>query len=505
MATKFFSQSGGGDGSDATHTMSAAQFSAGTGLASGDTAYIIGQISSVLTVPKTYMIVRGDYSADLACEISPATTAWTLFNADKAGTIFRGFTFSIPDAKNVNGIYVNAAGNVEIFDCQIYSSDNYAIYAMSGGVAYVHDCQFTAHQSVANTAIILFSVAGCRVENCTMDLGAGGGVHAQAASVVSGNSFVYGKRKGVFLTNHAGSVVQDNDFESIGWDILYPNGIAAAVEVSGSAASNIITRNRIRNCYIAIHLSTTSGNDENIVSFNYIYKPVVNGISQISDGGIGYNHIYHNTIIHDPKQGNTPPYVGHAIAVQNTARRAKIANNLIVMRRATTDTHGLFISDDARDMSVFVDGNAYSGVSGAALVQNDGVNLTDINEIKASLQADAEIFGMDGLSSSAESHGVVIDDIIDDDGKLHATSRAAHAALVITGVNDGAQTDPWGNTMLTHPNIGADQYDYAPGFGPWSSFDATMPTLALSPSAPGDLRSVQAWSKVASAQEIGKL
>ena len=45
-------------------------------------------------------------------------------------------------------------------------------------------------------------------------------------------------------------------------------------------------------------------------------------------------------------------------------------------------------------------------------------------------------------------------------------------------------------------------HDYAPGFGPWSPFDSTMPTLSLSPSAPGDLRSVQEWSKVASALEI---
>ena len=89
-----------------------------------------------------------------------------------------------------------------------------------------------------------------------------------------------------------------------------------------------------------------------------------------------------------------------------------------------------------------------------------------------------------------------------DGNSLH---RGLHGGLVVTGVNDGAQTDPWGNTMLTHPNIGADQFDYAPGFGPWSTFDATMPTLSLSPSAPGDLRNVQCWSKVATAKEIEKV
>lgn len=79
------------------------------------------------------------------------------------------------------------------------------------------------------------------------------------------------------------------------------------------------------------------------------------------------------------------------------------------------------------------------------------------------------------------------------------------AGAVITGVNDGAQTDPWGNTMLDYPNIGADQHDYAPGFGPWSPFDSTLPALTLAPDCPGKLKSVQEWRKVASAKEIGKL
>lgn len=40
--------------------------------------------------------------------------------------------------------------------------------------------------------------------------------------------------------------------------------------------------------------------------------------------------------------------------------------------------------------------------------------------------------------------------------------------------------------------------------GPWTPFDSTLPALTLSSTAPGDLRSVQCWSKVASAREIGK-
>ena len=79
------------------------------------------------------------------------------------------------------------------------------------------------------------------------------------------------------------------------------------------------------------------------------------------------------------------------------------------------------------------------------------------------------------------------------------------AGAVVTGVNDGSELDIWGNATAAMPNIGADQYDYAPGFGPWSQFDATMPTLALAPTAPGDLRSVQTWTKVATAKEIERV
>ena len=77
--------------------------------------------------------------------------------------------------------------------------------------------------------------------------------------------------------------------------------------------------------------------------------------------------------------------------------------------------------------------------------------------------------------------------------------------VVVTGVNDGGELDIWGNATTIYPNIGAVQYDYAPGFGPWSPADSTIPALALSPTAPGDLRSVQTWSKVATAQEINKV
>lgn len=78
------------------------------------------------------------------------------------------------------------------------------------------------------------------------------------------------------------------------------------------------------------------------------------------------------------------------------------------------------------------------------------------------------------------------------------------SGMIVADINDGGELDIWGNATASVPNIGADQFDYAPGFGPWSSFDSTMPTLALSDTAPGDLKQVQTWKKVASEGEIEK-
>lgn len=76
------------------------------------------------------------------------------------------------------------------------------------------------------------------------------------------------------------------------------------------------------------------------------------------------------------------------------------------------------------------------------------------------------------------------------------------SGAVVSGVNDNSELDIWGNATLSASNIGADQYDYAPGFGPWTPFDATMPSLSLASTCPGKLKSVQEWRKVASAKEI---
>lgn len=74
--------------------------------------------------------------------------------------------------------------------------------------------------------------------------------------------------------------------------------------------------------------------------------------------------------------------------------------------------------------------------------------------------------------------------------------------VVVTGVNDGSELDIWGNATTIYPNIGADQFDYAPGFGPWTAFDGTMPPFSLAPTCPGSLLEVQEWSKPVTKKQI---
>ena len=73
---------------------------------------------------------------------------------------------------------------------------------------------------------------------------------------------------------------------------------------------------------------------------------------------------------------------------------------------------------------------------------------------------------------------------------------------------DGLHPNGYGKRLIADACVAAmQQTPYATIVNPGgiSLFDSTIPALALSPTAPGDLRSVQTWSKVATAQEIHKV
>lgn len=110
-------------------------------------------------------------------------------------------------------------------------------------------------------------------------------------------------------------------------------------------------------------------------------------------------------------------------------------------------------------------------------------NIATITEQSANISVDPLTFG--------------------ENGELAALSPCIGAGVHVTGVTDTI-SDRDGTLRSENVSIGADQTTGI-GFGTWTPFDATLPTLSLSPTAPGDLRSVQAWSKVASAKEINKV
>lgn len=134
------------------------------------------------------------------------------------------------------------------------------------------------------------------------------------------------------------------------------------------------------------------------------------------------------------------------------------------------------------------------GVILDAMKEHRGVKIGSMHDAMTWLQANGWV--IDGRTIALTDGWTAEYDLrVDDD------QRGTHAGIVVSGVNDAGQLDPWGNATPSQPNIGADQ-GAAKGFGPWAQFDGTMPTLSLAATAPGDLKQVQEWKKVASAKEI---
>ena len=86
---------------------------------------------------------------------------------------------------------------------------------------------------------------------------------------------------------------------------------------------------------------------------------------------------------------------------------------------------------------------------------------------------------------------------------LNGNSPCINAGAAITG----RTVDIVGAPILGIPDIGPYENQGALNAycGTWSPFDSTMPALSLASTAPGDLKQVQAWKKVATAKEIEKV
>lgn len=86
--------------------------------------------------------------------------------------------------------------------------------------------------------------------------------------------------------------------------------------------------------------------------------------------------------------------------------------------------------------------------------------------------------GAHDFPASAATTGMGVD-LVNEGGSLpNGLSRLVHGALVVSGINNTGQEDIAGNASGTYPNIGADQLNYAPGFGPWSTCGGILPLSA---------------------------
>ncbi|NCC83989.1 MAG: hypothetical protein EOM03_07670 [Clostridia bacterium] len=111
-----------------------------------------------------------------------------------------------------------------------------------------------------------------------------------------------------------------------------------------------------------------------------------------------------------------------------------------------------------------------------------------------------------------EKWGQILDAIKQECGAAVVISSAG---LCVDAAKDaGTYNESTGILTTTYAVNGTQENTASPFFGPfqdgltagpWSPFDSTMPALSLAPTCPGKLKSVQEWSKVASAREIGKL
>jgi hypothetical protein len=95
--------------------------------------------------------------------------------------------------------------------------------------------------------------------------------------------------------------------------------------------------------------------------------------------------------------------------------------------------------------------------------------------------------------STDTSTRTIVDPLITND-RMSDFSPCTHAGAVVSGINDAGQLDPFGFATPAHPNMGRDQ-GAAKGFGPWATFDTSMPPLSLASTCPGSLLEVQEWTK----------
>ena len=303
-----------------------------------------------------------------------------------------------------------------------------------------------------------------------------------------------------------------NGYEVIGNTIMGHRGLSGDTAgmchsvFVGHNVDGIVARNKIfGGGYALAWKGTGNDNTSGHMSFNIALNPVIGMRLKGVDGAI----ICNNTVVSYGSNNEAPCYITDNDGAGSSNGTVHVGNVYVQLEegKAVAKTYGtVSFSRNERNAYVAIDGTGFKigpdsktwaewcsayGESGSYYIVASG-SAWDVYTSE---------------SPTVVYRSLTACPIDTATGKIAIIpgNPLLKNGAIVTGVNDDSEIDAWGNETLAMPNIGADQYDYAPGFGPWSPFTSTMPALALSPDAPGKLKQVQTWSKAdVTAEKINK-
>lgn len=447
------------------------------------------------------------------------------------GTVARviaetGVTISLEDCDVLEDTTTNSASyaiyaqpsSVVSFDGGSLDTRAYAARVMNGATVSISDAEIDT--SVQGTAVRHLWLEGganggsLAVDNCTIRSGQSVAAVEQITSAAIGATSLSVKNSTIA---HA-----KTDGHTIGVGSEFPVASGDG-QVTYDISSNTVTGFR-----------GATGDLAGIIHTIFVGHNVDGPIDRNTVIGGGYAFVWRGS-----GNDNTTGYLARNVALNaNVAFRVKGIDGMIIVNntgitKGVNSNQAFFISDNGGSASandaVHV-GNVYCVVNSKRVASKSGVCSFALNKNNCYICKSLSSFTIDDVAKTwAEwvaatgetgsfcivENGAAWDVYTSAAPTVAAWSLSAcpidtetgrivnmvgnpllKRGVVVTGVNDDGELDIWGNaTPATGLNIGADQFDYAPGFGPWSPFDATMPALSLAPTAPGSLLEVQEWSK----------
>lgn len=268
--------------------------------------------------------------------------------------------------------------------------------------------------------------------------------------------------------------------------------------VSATMAQFLIQRNIITKFLTGININ--NGGGRNDIVQNIVSGYGVNGIDLVVEAdNVTPSKIHNNLVIHSPHDAVVR---GHGIEIEDGV--VSLKNNIVVIPSAFAAPSGIdaagvhCIAYTAGYTEIDASNNCYYVHPDALTI---GANLgKHLGGIANSLSEFSALIADDALVTTKENNSADVNPLIDANYRLTKGSPCIRA-----GVDVGLTVDADGVTIPTGAGFDIGPYFYKPevdeGFSPWVK-QGTMPALTLSDTAPGDLRSVQEWKKVASAREI---